>query len=492
MLALALAGGAWRLLGGLRAAVISRDGIAYLETARQFAAGDLAAFQRHTAPGFPLLVALVGRVTGVGEAQALALAALCGALSVVGAALLAERLAGRRAALLAAALTAFLPLLVELGGEVLSEPLLLATLPWTLWALARLGGPRSAREGAAWGLVAGALGGLGYLARPEGVLILVAGAGVLLCLRPGVLWRRRLADLAWLSWPALLIVVGFMVAIRSESVLGGSQGGAWKLTLKRNLGHHLGAWTLAGGASNLGEQLRRLGQALWPALGLLPALVWSARGGLRRAQGEPLGAGASAPQRELTGLLLRRLLWATGAALLTAYVLIRPDRRYAAPLALVVIPLLAAAGARWLEEGQAAREIARRRRRWAVVLIPLLGASLALGVRPRRAAKASYREAGRLLAERGARRVLAHDSRVAYYARARALELIWLVPEEPRAPAAIVRAAQVERADALVLVEEDVADRARVARVGELLSQPGQKVQARGAVPLRLFWLERP
>ena len=481
-----MAGGAWRLLGGLRAAVISRDGIAYLETARQFAAGDLAAFQRHTAPGFPLVVSLVGRVTGVGEAQALALAALCGALSVVGAALLAQRLAGRRAALLAAALTASLPLLVELGGEVLSEPLLLATLPWTLWALARLGGPRSAPEGAGWGLLAGALGGLGYLARPEGVLILVAGAGVLLWPRPGVPWRRRLADLAWLSWPALLIVLGFMVAIRSESVLGGSQGGAWKLTLKRNLGYHLGAWTLAGGASNLGEQLRRLGQALWPALGLLPALVGSARGRLRGAQEEPLSPG------DLEGRLVRRLLWATGAALLTAYVLIRPDRRYAAPLALVAIPLLAAAGARWLEEGQPAREVARRRTRWAVVLIPLLGASLALGVRPRRAAKASYREAGRLLAERGARRVLAHDSRVAFYAGARALELIWLVPAEPRAPEAIVRAAQAEGADALVLVEEDAADRARVARVGQLLGQPGQRVQTRGAVPLRVFWLGTP
>jgi len=480
---LALAGGVWRLVGGLRASVISRDGIAYLETARQFAAGDPAAFQRHTAPGFPLLIAALGRLTGVSEAQALALAAPCGALSVIGVALLAQRLAGRRAALLAAWLAAFLPLLVELGGEVLSEPLFLATLPWTLWALARLGGPRSARGGAAWGLLAGALGGLGYLARPEGVLVLVAGGGLLLWPRPGVPWRRRAADLAWLSWPALLIVVGFMVAIRSESVLGGSQGGAWKLTLKRNLGYHLGEWTLAAGAANLGEQLRRLGQALWPALGLAPALVWFVG---KRAEDPPQESreGQDAPDPRLVG----RLLCGTGAALLTAYVLIRPDRRYAAPLALLAIPLLAALGSRWLSEAKAARGY----QRWAVLLVPLLGASLALGVRPRRAPKASYREAGRVLAERGAQRVLAHDSRAAFYARAQALELIWLVPDEPRSPEAIARAARTERADALVLVEEDEADRARTARVGELLGQPGQSVQAPGGVPLRVFWLGRP
>jgi 4-amino-4-deoxy-L-arabinose transferase-like glycosyltransferase len=462
--------------------VITRDGIAYLETARQFAAGDPMAFQRHTAPGFPLVVSVFGRGFGVGEPQALVVAALCGALAIVGVALLAFRLGGRRAAILAAVLTAFLPLLVELGGEVLSEPLLLATIPWTLWALARLAGPRSAWAGAGWGALAGVLGGLGYLARPEGILVLVAGGGLLLIGRRGVPWRRRLADLAWLSWPALLVVVAFMVAIRSESVLGGSQGGAWKLTLKRNLGYHLGQWTLGMGAANLSEQLRRLGQALWPALGLAPALVWLWR---RPAAGE---AAEAEEEVQTARALVRRLLWGSGAALLTAYVAIRPDRRYAAPLALLAIPLLASAGARWLE----GTESGARSRRWAVVLVPLLAASLGLGLEPRRAAKAGYREAGRVLAEHGASRVLAHDSRAAFYARAQALELIWLVPQEPRSPEAIVEAAQRERADSLVLVEEDAEDRARVAAVSRLLGTPGQRVEVSGAVPLRVFWLGQP
>lgn len=484
---LAALGGIWRLVGGLQAAVISRDGIAYLESARQFAAGDLAAFQRHTAPGFPLLVSLFGRVTGVGEEQALVVAAFCGALSVVGVGLLGVRFGGRRAAILAAALAAFLPLLVELGGEVLSEPLLLATLPWTLWALARLAGPRSAVAGAGWGLLGGVLGGLGYLARPEGILVLVAGAGVLLWPRGDVSWRRRLADLAWLTWPALLIVVAFMVAIREEAVLGGSQGGVWKLTLKRNLGYHLGQWTPGQGAANLGEQLRRLGQALLPALGLLPALVWA---WLERRSGVPCESGEDAQERRF----LQRLLWATAGALLVAYVAIRPDRRYAAPLALLSIPLLASVGGRWLSRsGQSSGQSAGLgTRRWALVLVPLLIASGVLGLRPRRAAKAGYREAGRVLAERGARRVLAHDSRAAHYAQAQALELIWLVPQEPRSAEAIARAAREQRADSLVLVEESALDRERVAALEGLLGVSAARVEVPGALPLRVFWLGEP
>lgn len=478
--------------------MISRDGIAYLETARQFAAGDLVAFQRHTAPGFPLLVSLVGRVSGVGEDQAIAVAALCGVASVLATALLCHRLAGPSAARLGACLAAFLPLLAELGGEVLSEPLFLATLPWTLYALAKLAGPRSAQAGAGWGLVAGLSGGLGYLARPEGILVLVAGAGLLVVARRGVPVRRRISDLAWLAWPALLVVLAFMIAIRSEGVLGGSQAGAWKLTLKRNLGYHLSQWSLGAGLANLGEQLRRLAQALWPALGFGVALAclgrrrWAASSGAVPEDGRAADESADlASPEHLSGegpAIVRQLLVGTALALLAAYVAIRPDRRYAAPLALLLVPLLGEAGARWLRD----REPAARRGRLALLLVPLLVTSLVLTLRPRRAAKASYREAGRALKERGATRVLAHDSRVAYYAEAQALELIWLLPDEPREPVAIARVAHEQRADAVVVLVRDSAEVERAEALGLILGRPGQAVQAAGGLPLRVYWLGRP
>lgn len=455
--------------------MISRDGIAYLETARQFAAGDPAAIQRHTAPGFPLLVSLVGRGVGVSETEAICVAAACGVVSVIGLALLAHQWGGAVAARLAACLVAFLPLQAELGGEILSEPLLLATLPLTLLAFTRLAESRTALAGAGWGLAAGLAGGVGYLARPEGILVLVAGGGALLFGRKSVPWRRRARDVFWLAWPALLVVGAFMIAIRGEAVLGGSQADAWKLTLKRNLGYHLSQLTFGTAFSHLVEQVRRVAQAFLPALGFGLALWF----------GRARSSSTTTDAKPGEGSLVGRLLLGTALALLLAYVAIRPDRRYAAPLTLLLAPFLAGAGARWLR-GASRGE---RRTRLVLLLVPLLGASLILTLRPRRAAKASYRLAGEALKRRGARRVLAHDSRAAYYGDAEPLQLLWLLPDTPRAPKDLARVARELGADVIVLVVERPEDRVRADGLGAILARPGVPIQADGGVPLRLFWV---
>lgn len=484
LLLLAGAGAALRLVGGLQAAVISRDGIAYLESARRFLALDPSAFKRHTAPGFPLVVGLWGQLAGVSEAQALVIAALCGGLSVIALGLLAGRLGGARALRLGAALGAFLPLLAELGGEVLSEPLFLAALPWALYALLRLASPeRGPAGGLGWGLLAGLSGGLAYLTRPEGILILLAGAAVLIgAPRPGVSWRRKAADLAWLTWPAALLVVAFMVAIREEAVLGGSQGGAWKLTLKRNLGYHLGLLSPSLALSHLGEQARRCAIALLPASGFLAASACASRAAGR---GEPaLGSALGSADARL----LRWLLTATGLALTSAYVIVRPDRRYAAPLALLCLSPLAAGAARWLGRAPGARVR-------ALLLVGTLAAlALPLTLRPRRAAKLSYRLAGERLRELGARRVLAHDSRAAHYAGAEALELLWLDPREASpegasggAGAGIAALVSRVQADALVLVVETPAQAAEASALGALWGDPGERIAPPRSVPLRLW-----
>ncbi|HBP18983.1 MAG TPA: hypothetical protein DEA08_14505, partial [Planctomycetes bacterium] len=112
---------------------------------------------------------------------------------------------------------------------------------------------------------------------------------------------------------------------------------------------------------------------------------------------------ASLPRAELA------LLGALGLALLSAYTLVRSDPRYAAPLLVLLTPPLAAAAAAWTRGGP-------RRLRGLALALTLLGVTI--GWRPPRHEKTSYRLAGETLRTWGARRVLAHDSRGAYYADA--------------------------------------------------------------------------
>ncbi|HBP18984.1 MAG TPA: hypothetical protein DEA08_14510, partial [Planctomycetes bacterium] len=281
--ALALLALALRLRVGLSAGVIARDGIGYLETARLFAEGEWGAgFTRHTAPGFPLALGLCARLLGrpPSEELGVALSALAGALGVVLLGLLAGR-ASRRAGRLAALAGATSPLLTRLGGEVLSESLFVACLLGSVLALTAQLRRDALAERAPLGVLAGALAGAAYLVRPEGVLLLGVAVLVLLAApRPGG-WRRRLADAGWALAPALLVVALFAWTIRDHAVLGGSQGGAWKLTLKRNLSQYLSGFRAERAAGNLGAQLLHLGEAL---LATSPLLLAAAAGWRQRAR----------------------------------------------------------------------------------------------------------------------------------------------------------------------------------------------------------------
>lgn len=131
------------------------------------------------APLYPLFLGGVYEVSGGSMLAARLLQAALGAAAVVLLWLVARRLFGRRAAFVAATVAAVYPPLVVSSVALMSEavfvPLLLGTVACGL--VARDGGPTAAR----WSLAAGALFGLGMLARPNSavlipvVLLLVAG-----------------------------------------------------------------------------------------------------------------------------------------------------------------------------------------------------------------------------------------------------------------------------------------------------------------------------
>jgi 4-amino-4-deoxy-L-arabinose transferase-like glycosyltransferase len=195
--------------------LVSYDPIYYHEQARAVADGEgfVAPYRDDGAPSAdhpPLLVLVLAAASKVGLssfAAHRALTALIGALVVPLLALLARRLAGERAGLVAAALAAVVPLLWANDGQLMPEPLyavlvaatlLLAHTFWDLrsgWDGRPSGGVYPIQFGMAAGL--GVLIGLAGLARGEGLLLL--GFTVV----PLALWAPSLA-----GWRARVAVVG--------------------------------------------------------------------------------------------------------------------------------------------------------------------------------------------------------------------------------------------------------------------------------------------
>ena len=182
---------AWRWVLAMRTPVPSEDGANYLWMAQRFAAGDLAAgLSEVFPPGLSLLIAPLLRFGVEALMAGQIVGCVCGGLAVLPVAFAAERL--QRGALLpAAVLFATTSLLCRSAAEVYSEsPFLL------LMALGTLAGLHRQH----WRL--GIFAGLGYLLRPEALLLPIAF----------VTWdRRALRSLlpAALGVGALALLRGF-------------------------------------------------------------------------------------------------------------------------------------------------------------------------------------------------------------------------------------------------------------------------------------------
>lgn len=453
---LALLGLVVRAGAALGGGVLARDGIAYLAFARLAKDGEWAALgAAHYPPGYPALLAGLSPLVGLDARGAALASALAGALLAPATALLAAPL-GRRAAVFAGLLGALLPIAVELGSAALADGLHLTLVAWTLVLLQRLHEGR----GCPWATAAGAAvaGGLAYLTRPEALVVVGAGAlGLLVLPRPARVAGagRRAADVARLALPAVVVALPYLLVIQAHAVLGGEAGaGSFKLTLKQNLPQILAAVRADGVARNALHLVRHA----------LAHLAVAAPGGLVALAGTR--GWSAAARRHAARLAL------TGGALLLAFAVVRDDRRYAAQLALLALPLCGLGLARL------ARAFPWRPDPLAVA-VALALVCLPLGLRDPHARKATWREAGLLL--RGCARVVAEDSRAAFYAGAEDVTAA-LLPD-PRDGAALVELARARRADALVVPA------AAGPAVAALVGPPVAALRPDGAEPLDVFRL---
>jgi hypothetical protein len=168
------------------------------------AAGEPAIPTAHKPPLYPVTLAVVSWLGGTGYEAHQVASAVIGTATVVVCAFLALRLAGRRAALIAAGLGAFYPVFLVADASLRAESLFAL-----LVALALLAAYRAWERPTTWRLIQlGAVIGLAALTRSEGLVLLV-----LLALP--VVWRagrpRRAAQLAVVAAACGLVLAPWLI-----------------------------------------------------------------------------------------------------------------------------------------------------------------------------------------------------------------------------------------------------------------------------------------
>jgi hypothetical protein len=208
----------WQLA---RTEVAARDSIGYIRIAWQLEHGEarrvIAAAPQH--PGYPLAILalshavrpfLPGDLAYAMQLSAQLASALASVLLVVPLFLLGRELFDRRVSFWAVVLFQCLPATGRVMADGLSEPLFLLFAATALWSAARA--LRTGQRGAF--AVCGLAGGLAYLTRPEGALVVAATGLVLIGCQLAPRWRRPWRRVGTcglgLALPALAVALPFI------------------------------------------------------------------------------------------------------------------------------------------------------------------------------------------------------------------------------------------------------------------------------------------
>lgn len=213
-------------------AVLFNDGPLFLELARVLQAGDLRLALAHPYhPLYAALIAVLEPVAGSLERAGAALSIFGGSAAVLALWAFLRPAFGARSAWIGALLLAVHPRAVEYSGDIQSDGVYLALFLGSvacLWrALSRGSLPAAAASGA--------LAGLAYLTRPEGLgLVLVAlGLAALQVVRRE--WSLARAT-------RFGVAIGLGLAFTSSPYLLAlrAQSGEWRISQKKSLGHLAG------------------------------------------------------------------------------------------------------------------------------------------------------------------------------------------------------------------------------------------------------------
>lgn len=195
--------------------VINFDGIPYTTLARKLAAGDFYGFlDIYWSPLYPFVVSFFTFFSDSKEFPGIAASLLFSCLLPIAVFFLVKQHYGIQEGYLSAAIAVVYPYLIESSALVVPEPLY-----FFLISVAVFFGWQALKENSLWKFaLVGLLCGLGYLARPEGIIYLIWFSGLtLLKFSPTSNYKLRLKNILVLFAGFLIPASPYLIYLRVET-----------------------------------------------------------------------------------------------------------------------------------------------------------------------------------------------------------------------------------------------------------------------------------
>jgi len=219
-----------RLVALDRIYLIARDGIEYVSLARLYMSGSFLEGLSHPYhPLYPFLMALGGIITGNIELSGKLISLGLGSLSVVPLYLLGKSLYDRKVGIVGGLFFVLQPYCVRFSVDVLSDSAFLFFFVLAFYlgieAIKKKG------KGYSWSIGAGLSGGLAYLVRPEGILIILLLIVWYVCewiFGPKKRFVSTLSVMAALLFTFLVFAGPYLVFMKMHT-------GNWQLSMKPSI-----------------------------------------------------------------------------------------------------------------------------------------------------------------------------------------------------------------------------------------------------------------
>ena len=210
--------------------LISRDGITYVSLAKVYWLGSFSEGLAHPYhPLYPMIMALVGGVTGDFELAGKLVSFVLTTLTVIPVYLIGKTLYDSNVGLIGGVFFVFQPYCVRFSVDVLSDPAFIFFFVLAFYWGIKAG--KEATHNKLWSLGAGISGGLAYLIRPEGILVILFLAGWYFF--EWALGRRK----TWTNFLSLFIIMVFAFLTLSAPYifLIKTQTGKWQISQKASV-----------------------------------------------------------------------------------------------------------------------------------------------------------------------------------------------------------------------------------------------------------------
>ncbi|MFA5292227.1 MAG: glycosyltransferase family 39 protein [Phycisphaerae bacterium] len=207
---------------------ISGDGPVYIEMARNFYVGNLkAGLARDYPPLYPLLITGVYSITRDWVVAGWLVSFVCGILTILPIYYLARDVFGEKVAEVTAVLSAFYPALSQYSVVVLSQSVYVFLFMMTVW----LGWKAITNNSKRMYFLTGLLSGLNYLARPEGLGIVIVMA--LYTFSTGFssfknTYKKKIILITIMCMGVFIFVAPYVLYVKGET-------GEWRLSKKKSI-----------------------------------------------------------------------------------------------------------------------------------------------------------------------------------------------------------------------------------------------------------------